>query len=130
MKVNSQPDNKDDRLSIFEDESSTITTRESEVKAARENIHSYERAFTSELHEGKTTIIKLGKARKKQVTHASLNVNFTIMKDEDHETYLGGTIGNCVTAYQRQWQPGKHNNNVKISKQIASPNQSLEFGWK
>ena len=51
-RINNQPDNKDDRLSMFADDSSTITTRESEVKAARENNHLYKKASTSKLHEG------------------------------------------------------------------------------
>ena len=47
-----------------------------------EKIYSInEKASCSELHEGKTKIIKLGKAIKKNITQATLRVNFTIMKE-------------------------------------------------
>ena len=62
-RINNQPDNIDDRLSMFANNSSIITTQESKVKTAREKIHSYEKKSTSMLHEGKSIIIKLGKAQ-------------------------------------------------------------------
>ena len=62
-----QSDNIHDRLSMFADDRSIIITSTDQVKAARENIHSYERALYYELHEGKTIVIKLGKARRKKL---------------------------------------------------------------
>ena len=97
---NSQRDNEDGRLSMFADNSSTITTTPDQVKAAREDIHTYKKASCSKLHEGKTLIIKLGKARSKHVTVATLNIKFTIIEDGANETYLGDTIGNNVTEEQ------------------------------
>ena len=85
---------------MFADDSSTITSKPSEVAIARENIHMYEKVSTSKLHDGKTIIIKLGKARTKNVTKALMKVNFTIMKENDNETYLGDIIGNNVTEEQ------------------------------
>ena len=97
---NYQRNNKDDRLSMFADNSSTITMTMDQVRAAQEDIHTYQKTSCSELHEGKTLIIKLGKARTKHVTSRTLNVNFTIMEDGKNETYLGDTIGNNVTEEQ------------------------------
>ena len=78
--MNKQHDNEDDRLSMFADGSSTITTSIDQVFYARENIHTYEKAPCSELHEGKTNIIKQGKEITKNITQATLRVNFTIIK--------------------------------------------------
>ena len=79
---------------------STIATDTTHVRSARENIHSYEKVSCSQLYEGKTTVIKLGKARTENVTKANLNVNFTITKDGENETYLGDVIGNTITENQ------------------------------
>ena len=95
--MNKQHDNEDDRLSMFAHNSSTITTSTDQVFYARENINTYEKASCSELHEGKTKIIKLGKAIKKNITQATLSVNFTIMKEGENEAYLGDIRGNTVS---------------------------------
>ena len=78
--MNKQQDNEDDRLSMFAGDSSTITTSTEQFFYAKENIHTYEKASCSELHEGKTKIIKLGKAIKKNITQATLRVNFTLRR--------------------------------------------------
>ena len=70
--MNKQHDNEGDRLSMFADDSSTMTTSTEQVFYARENIHTYEKASCSELHEGKTKIIKLEKAIKKNTTLMAL----------------------------------------------------------
>ena len=94
--MNKQHDNEDDRLSMFADDNSTITTSTEQVFYARENIHTYEKASCSELHEGNTKIIKLGKSTRKNITQATLRVNFVIMKEGENEAYLGDIIGNTV----------------------------------
>ena len=43
---------------MFADDISTITTSTEQVLYARENIHTYEKASCSELHEGNTKISK------------------------------------------------------------------------
>ena len=40
-----------------------------------------------QLHQGKAILIMLGKAREINITHASLKVNVTIMKEEENEIY-------------------------------------------
>ena len=79
--MNKQHDNEDDRLSMFDDDSSTITTYTEQVFYAKENLYTHEKVSCSELHEGKIKIIKLGKAIKKNITQATLRVNFMIMKE-------------------------------------------------
>ena len=98
--LHQQPDNSDDRLSIFGDDSSTITTNPAQVQETREDIYTYKKASSSELYVRKTIIIKLGKSHTLPITQTTFNVNFTIMKDTDNETYLGDTIGNCVSEVQ------------------------------
>ena len=95
-----QQDYDNDGLSMFADESSMITTTETQVKATCKNIHTHEKTSCSKLHEGKTLIIKLGKAQTKNITPAILDVNFTIMADSATKTYLDNTIGNTVTEEQ------------------------------
>ena len=99
-KHTNQTDILDDILSMFTDDSSTIASKSSKVLIARENIHSYEKASTSKLHGGKIIIIKLSKERTKNVTQTSMKVNFTIMKENENETYLGNIIGNNITDEQ------------------------------
>ena len=41
--------------------------------------------------------MKLGRARKRNITKTHMDTNFTIMKDTDTENYLGDIIGNIVT---------------------------------
>ena len=78
--------NKDDRLPMFTDDSSTITTEIKYIKTARERINNYEKGSCSKLYEGKTKIIKLGKARRKNITQANINVNFTSMEETKRKT--------------------------------------------
>ena len=94
---NNQSDNTDDRLSMFANDSSTIITKIQHIQVARECIHNYEKGSCSELHEGKTKIMQLGKAREKTLTQANMKVNFTVMKEGETENYLGGAICNEVT---------------------------------
>ena len=70
------------------------------MRSAQENIHAYKKSSCSQLHEYKTIIIKLGKARTNNITKTSLKVNFTIMKDIKNETYLEEVIGNSVIETQ------------------------------
>ena len=49
----SQPDNIDDMISLFADDSSTIITEVKQIPVVRENIHQYEKGSGSALHEGK-----------------------------------------------------------------------------
>ena len=88
--------NKDDRLSMFTDDSSAITTEIEYIKTARERIYNYKKGSCSKLYEGKTKIIKLGKARRKNITQANINVNFTSMEETETEDYLGYLIGSIV----------------------------------
>ena len=81
---------------MFADDSSTIITSLEQIHAAREAIFKYEKASCSELHEGKTVVIKLEKSQKKEITQASMKVNFSVMEVNDTETYLGDIIGNNV----------------------------------
>ena len=63
-------------------------------------MQTYEKASGSQLHDGKTKIIKLGKARTKNENSESLNVNFTTTHYNENETYLGDVIGNNVAEIQ------------------------------
>ena len=54
--MNKQHDNEDDKLSMFADDRSTITTYTDQVFYARENIHTYDKVSCSELHKRKTKI--------------------------------------------------------------------------
>lgn len=94
---NNQIDNIEDRLSMFANDSSTIITKSSQLRPARENIHSYEKASNSKLYESRTIIIKLGKARRMTISKETFNVNFSIMNNNYDEQYLGDVIGNKVT---------------------------------
>ena len=78
-----QTNNKDDRISMYADDSSTIITTKDQVKTAKEDIHNYEKASCSKLNENKTKLIKLGKARSEYVTNKNIGVNFEILKDEE-----------------------------------------------
>ena len=95
-KIN-QKDNRDDRLSMFADDSSTIVVDVKQVRVVKECIYNYEKASTSKLHEGKTKVMKLGKARRRNITKTHMNTNFTIMEDTETEKYLGDIVGNIVT---------------------------------
>ena len=96
----SQPDNIDDRISLFADDSSTIITEVKQIPVVRENIHQYEKGTGSALHEGKTKIIRIGSGRRRHLTPANMKTNFTIMEDNESEKYLGDMIGNMVTEEQ------------------------------
>ena len=54
---NRQPDNIDDRISLFADDSSTIITDINQISVVRENIHQYEKGSGLELYEGQIKII-------------------------------------------------------------------------
>ena len=100
-----QPDNKDDRLSMFADDSSIITKNAHQTQQARRNMKTYEKSSGSQLHEGKTKIIKLGIERTNNETNESLNVNFTIMQDDENENFLEDIIGKNVTEIQTFQKP-------------------------
>ena len=97
-----QTDNIDDRLSMFANDSPTIVTSSTQVPPARENIHTYKKVTSFRLYEGKTIITKLGKAHKMNISQKTFNVNFSIMKDKNNETYLGNVIKNNVTEEQEK----------------------------
>ena len=75
----------------------TILVDVKQVRVAKERIYNYEKSSTSKLHEGKTKVMKLGKARRRNITKTHMNTNFTIMEDTETENYLGDIIGNIVT---------------------------------
>ena len=91
-----QKDSIDDRISMFADDSSTLTAKTEQIRVARNIIGDFERASGSKLHDGKTMILKLGKTRRKALTKKQLGVEFTIMEDDATEDYLGDVIGNEV----------------------------------
>ena len=96
-----QEDTKDDRISMFADDSSTFVSQAGQIRAARNIILNYERATGGKLHEDKTKILKLGRTRKENMTNKRLGVKFEIMQEGDRETYLGDVIGNEVQEEER-----------------------------
>ena len=100
-----QPDNEDEMLSMFADDSYAIARNTDQMQKVWSNIQTYEKASGSQLHEGKNKMIKLDKARTNNETNELLNVNFTIMQYDENETYLGGIIGNNVTEIQTFQKP-------------------------
>ena len=85
---------------MFADDSSTIITSTEQIRSARENILIYKKASCSELHEGKTIIIKLGKAQQMKLTQRQMQVKFSIMKENETGTYLGDVISNNISKEQ------------------------------
>ena len=74
-----QKDNNNYRIPMFANDSSTIIAEIKHIKIARENVYLYEKGSGSELHEGKTKILKIGKSKRKNLIQASMNAKFTIM---------------------------------------------------
>lgn len=98
-----EPETKEeDKISLFADDSCICLSNPFEhLKEARYTMKKYEDASGSALHEGKTMIMKIGKTRKKKMTNKQVGVNFTILKDDDREKYLGDMIGNDVKEEER-----------------------------
>ena len=94
--IQDQKDSKDDRISMFADDSATAVGKSEQIVEAREIIRTYEKATGSKLHEGKTMVYRMGPTRNEKMTNKSIGVKFKIMEDEDSEAYLGDVIGNQV----------------------------------
>ena len=104
---NNQKDNADDRLSMFADVSSIITTSIKHLSAARENIFTYEKDSALELHKGKTLIIKIGKARQKTINKSN--------NEDQLYDYAGGVIRKIFGGYN--WKLSDRRRNLQQSSQ-------------
>jgi hypothetical protein len=93
---------KEDKISLFADDSAICLGKPHEqAKEARITMKRYEEASGSELHDGKTMIMKIGSTRKRVMTNMQIEVKFTILEDEAKEKYLGDVVGNEVTEKER-----------------------------
>ena len=90
-------DNKEDRVSLFADDSATFIASRRMIRIVREIIAEYERATGQKLHDGKTKILRVGKNSTREMTNEEIGVDFEIMKAGDVERYLGDMVGNEVT---------------------------------
>ena len=96
-----QTDTKDDRISLYADDNMTIITKTEHVKKVKEITRRYGKATGGALNEDKTTLIRIGKMRKQEMTNAQLGAEFRIMQEEERECYLGDVVGAEVTEEER-----------------------------
>ena len=61
----------------------------------------FEKATGRKLHDGKTTVIKIGKTRTRQMTNKQLGVEFKILTDDERELYLGDIMGHDIDEAER-----------------------------
>jgi hypothetical protein len=96
-------ENKRNVLSLFADDSALMVGSVEEIGMGRRVMKDYEQATASKLHEGKTMVMRLGKMREKQIEQKlkAMEVEFSLMKSEDSENYLGDVIGGEVKEEER-----------------------------
>jgi hypothetical protein len=86
---------------MYADDSSTFVAQTDMIEKARYIIARYEKTTASKLHDGKTTMMKMGKTRQREMTSKQLGVDFRLMTEEERENYLGDVIGHGVTEEER-----------------------------
>ena len=91
-----------DTISLFADDSNICLRKPAEqLWAAKVTMKKYEDATGSEIHEGKTMILRIGKTKREEMSNKQIQVNYVIAKPDITEKYLGDIIGNDVTEEQR-----------------------------
>ena len=110
-------------MSLFADDSAMMVGTEEEIGRGRQHMKDYERSTASKLHDKKTMVMRLGKMKQRMIDHKKLNVEFTIMKNDDQEPYLGDIIGNTVTESER------FDEKVEMMEGVGRPWHSLKLGY-
>lgn len=109
-------------LSLFADDSALMIGSVEEIGRGRKLMREYERATASKLHDGKTMVMRLGNMRNRSMEQElkDMEVEFTLMQNEDTEKYLGDIIGGKVTEADRF--DDKIESMVKLGKKWANLN--------
>ena len=79
-------------MTLFADDSTTIVTKVQEIGIARECMYNYEKSTAAELHEGKTKVMKIGRAKNMRLSATNMGANLSIVEGTACEKYLGDII--------------------------------------